>query len=76
METLVGLRLAEGGGFKVASQQRRSIRAALEAAAPFMLAEVRGRIVAHLEDRGGDYDLQYSASISKLADDLVRELAP
>lgn len=36
-ETLVDLRIAEGGGFKVASQQRRAIRAALEAAAPYMV---------------------------------------
>jgi len=39
METIVELRLAEGGGFKVASQQRRAIRAALEAAAPHLMAE-------------------------------------
>jgi hypothetical protein len=38
-EKLVELRLAEGGGFKVASQQRRAIRAALEAAAPFLKGE-------------------------------------
>lgn len=35
-EKLVELRLAEGGGFKVASQQRRAIAFALEAAAPLM----------------------------------------
>ena len=37
-ETLTDLRLAEGGGFKVASQNRRALTAALEAAAPHMLA--------------------------------------
>jgi len=38
-ETIAELRLAEGGGFKVASQQRRAIAAALEAAAPHMEAQ-------------------------------------
>lgn len=38
-ETLVRLRLAEGGGFKVASQQKRALASALEAAAPHLLAE-------------------------------------
>ena len=37
-ETIAGLRLAEGGGFKVASQQRRAIRAALDAVTPALLA--------------------------------------
>ena len=36
-ETLTELRLAEGGGFKVASQVRRALHAALEAAAPHMI---------------------------------------
>jgi hypothetical protein len=35
-DTILELRLAEGGGFKVASQQRRALRAALEAAAPHL----------------------------------------
>lgn len=35
----------------------------------------RAAIVAFLEDRGGDYDLRYSVSIGKLADDLLAELA-
>lgn len=39
-ETLTDLRLAEGGGFNVASQVRRSIHAALEAAAPHLLRDV------------------------------------
>jgi hypothetical protein len=39
-EVLTRLRLAEGGGFKVASQHRRAITAALEAAAPFILEPV------------------------------------
>lgn len=39
-ETLTDLRLKEGGGFKAPSQVRRSIRAALEAAAPYMLRAV------------------------------------
>jgi len=38
-ETLVALRLKEGGGFKVASQQRRAIAAALAAAAPHLIAQ-------------------------------------
>lgn len=38
-EKLVELRLAEGGGFKVASQQRRAIAFALEAAAPYIRAQ-------------------------------------
>jgi hypothetical protein len=38
-EALVDLRLREGGGFKVVSQQRRALRAALEAAAPYMLRD-------------------------------------
>jgi hypothetical protein len=38
-EALVDLRLREGGGFKVVSQQRRALRAALEAAAPHIAAE-------------------------------------
>ena len=51
-----------------------AFRAALEAAAPHMLAATKTRIVAHLEACGGDYDLRYSVSIRKLADDLVNEL--
>ena len=39
-ETLTDLRLVEGGGFKVVSQVRRSIHAALEAAAPYLLRAV------------------------------------
>lgn len=35
-EKLVELRLAEGGGFKAASQQRRAIASALEAALPHL----------------------------------------
>ena len=38
IEVLTDLRLKEGGGFKVASQQRRAIAAALEAAAPHLMA--------------------------------------
>lgn len=37
MEKIVELRLAEGGGFKVPSQQKRAMRAALEAAAPYII---------------------------------------
>jgi hypothetical protein len=40
MEVLADLRLKEGGGFKAASQQRRAIAAALEAAAPHLMARV------------------------------------
>jgi hypothetical protein len=40
-EALVDLRLREGGGFKVVSQQRRALRAALEAAAPILLSHER-----------------------------------
>ena len=39
-ETLAHLRLTEGGGFKVASQVRRSIHSAIQAAAPHMLRAV------------------------------------
>lgn len=46
-ETLAHLRLSEGGGFKVASQVRRSIRAALEAAAP----HIRATVASDLEDQ-------------------------
>lgn len=38
-ETLTELRLSEGGGFKVSSQVKRSIRAALEAAFPILMAQ-------------------------------------
>ena len=40
MEVLTDLRLKEGGGFKVASQNRRALRAAIQAAAPHMLKAV------------------------------------
>lgn len=38
-EVLTDLRLKEGGGFKVPSQTRRALCAALEAAAPYLKAE-------------------------------------
>jgi hypothetical protein len=38
-EVLTDLRLREGGGFKVASQNRRALLAALEAAAPHLMAQ-------------------------------------
>lgn len=53
-ETLTELRLAEGGGFKVASQVRRSIRAALEAAAPYIAAEAWDRCAASIVDEYGN----------------------
>lgn len=39
METLTDLRLKEGGGFKVGSQNKRALRAAFEAAAPYLMAQ-------------------------------------
>lgn len=47
-EKLVELRLSEGGGFKAASQQRRAIASALEAAAPHMLAEAWDAVAADI----------------------------
>lgn len=51
METLTDLRLSEGGGLKMASRNRRALRAALEAAAPHMLAQAfdEGKRAADLE---------------------------
>lgn len=51
-ETIVNLRLEEGGGLKVASQNRRALKAALEAAAPLILARpvsdaVEAVLIAH-----------------------------
>ncbi|MFB8368541.1 hypothetical protein ACFC25_04165 [Pseudarthrobacter sp. NPDC055928] len=58
-ETLTGLRLAEGGGFKVPSQVKRSISAALDAAAPRIREQgyedgvqaVRDALLAFAEER-------------------------
>jgi len=38
-EVLTDLRLTEGAGFKVASQVRRALDAAIEAAAPHLMAQ-------------------------------------
>lgn len=62
-ETLVDLRLTEGGGFKVASQNRRALHAALAAAAPFMPAGTKAEESSHhceswqlqMQADGGEY---------------------
>ncbi|KQQ98006.1 hypothetical protein ASF74_14830 [Arthrobacter sp. Leaf145] len=51
-ETITELRLAEGGGFKVASQHRRALEAAINAAAPFIAAQAWDEGW----DRFADYD--------------------
>ena len=52
-ETLTELRLSEGGGLKVASQHRRALDTALEAAAPHVLAAAwDGAYQSALEDEG------------------------
>ena len=52
-ETLTELRLQEGGGFKAASQVKRSIRAALEAAAPYMQAGALEAAAAEVDEGVG-----------------------
>lgn len=48
-ETLTELRLAEGGGFKVSSQVKRSLRAALEAAAPYIEPTIKPRDIYRIQ---------------------------
>lgn len=40
----------------------------------YTAAEVRSVIVSHLEHLGDEYDLQYSASIQKLANNVAVDL--
>jgi hypothetical protein len=60
------MRLSEGGGFKVPSQQRRAIRAALEAAAPHILAEAKAEAwveaMQYADDQG--YLIVHADSVS------------